>query len=70
MVDDDRVESTGAELNLDNAIPYIHMLCQRTKECQKYGLGPIFDVEADEKFPDLHRCKLTLPAFFKVGSLR
>jgi hypothetical protein len=64
-----RVESTGAEMNLDNSVPYLFMLCQRTRECQKYGLGPIFDLMPDETYPELYRCRLTLPAFFKIPTV-
>lgn len=37
------LESTGAQLSLDNALPYLYQLHQATRECQSYDLGPVFE---------------------------
>lgn len=38
-----RVASTGAELNLDNALSIVNWITQATPECHSYNLTPVFE---------------------------
>lgn len=57
---------SGAELHLDNAIFVLHRLCQRTKECRRYNLAPVYDVTGGKghKHQQGYVCHLTLQSLF------
>lgn len=63
------VPSTGALINLDNAMPFLNQVCVWNRECQSYGLSPVAEMY-EESCPSTgeprFRCVLSLPAVFGI----